>query len=103
MRGYGGAVDGVGDADQFLAVADVEVGGEGPQGAVAPLSMLSVHCSAGGIWGSVCTDWILSQRSEGIRLLRTGAPQCRPMFQSRSWERLGVFSKTVQFDAGLRS
>ena len=26
VRGYGGAVGGVGDADQFLAVADVEVG-----------------------------------------------------------------------------
>ena len=36
MHDHGGTVGGVGDADQFLAVADVEVGGkEGPQGAAA--------------------------------------------------------------------
>lgn len=34
-------------------------------------------------------------RSEGIRLLRTGAPHCRLIFQSRSRERLRVFSKTA--------
>ena len=47
MCGYGSAVGGVGDVDQFHAVADVEVGGEeGLQGAAAE-SVEAVEGEAG--------------------------------------------------------
>jgi hypothetical protein len=66
---------------------------------VSPFSHLRVSSSFVGTCGSTCTLWMRSHHSTGMRLLSTGAPQCKPMFQSRSRYCEAFFSKTMQLIA----